>query len=128
MQTQTTSLIVFVKAECANYVEYYKNCLLDEQACDVLCGKRCGYFEKCVLGPIDYPYKQPGYDYAKLFAQYAEITHAKFGKVKQRKCACGEPLQQRQRYCQSCRKRRARVTGRERKRKQRRSDSPSVTS
>ena len=99
----TTSLITFVKNECANYGEHYETCLLDDEPCDVLCGKQCGYFEKCVRGPADYPYKQPGYDYAKIFAQYAEITGVKHGKVKQRRCDCGEPLQLRQKACVKCR-------------------------
>ena len=45
-------------------------------------GQRCGYFEKCLLGTRDYKYKLPGYDYAKLFAQYADQTGAQTQRVK----------------------------------------------
>lgn len=125
MHTQPT-LTRFLKEQCANCVN--DDCLLDDAPCDVLAqGTRCGYFERCVLGPADYPYKQPGYDYAKLFGQYAELTKAKVGKVRQRRCACGEPLQLRQRFCAKCRKIRARATNRERVRKHRHSNSLNVT-
>jgi hypothetical protein len=122
-----TSLIVFVKAECANYYDGYQLCLLDDEPCDVLEGKRCAYFEKSVLGPPGYPFKQPGYDYAKLFAQYEDIRGTRYVGVRQRLCECGKPLQARQRFCAKCRKTRARSASRERTRKHRHSNSLDVT-
>lgn len=112
----TTSLTTFIKDQCANYMEHYDNCVLDDEPCDVLCGKQCGYFERYVRGPADYPYRIPGYDYAKLFAEYAEITKTPVGKVAQRRCECGEPLTLRQRVCTKCRIQRRRESYRESKR------------
>ncbi len=118
MQKQTT-LTRFIKAECSNYDAHYEGCLRHDGPCDVLDGKRCGYFEKCVLGPADYKYRLPGYDYAKLFAQSAEQTKASVGKVKQRCCGCGEPLRLRQRCCEKCRRQHRRASYRESKRRRR---------
>jgi hypothetical protein len=118
MHTQTT-LIRFIKDECANYDAHYGICLLNDKPCMVLAGTRCGYFERCVLGPPDYPYRLPGYDYAKLFAQYAEQTKANIGKVKQRKCDCGEPLRMRERYCRKCREHKRRESYRNSKKQKR---------
>jgi hypothetical protein len=97
-----TKLTRFLAAECANYGKHYALCVSDEP-CDVLAGKRCGYFEKAVLGPVDYPYRLLGFDYGRLFGEYAALTRAKVGMVKQRRCECGEPLRMRERYCQKCR-------------------------
>ncbi len=121
-----TKLIGFLKDNCANYDRHYQSCLFAD-SCKVLDGQRCGYFEKCVLGPPDYKYKLPGYDYAKLFAQYADLTGAKKQKVKVRRCECGTPLRFRQRYCESCSKQRAKQANRERQRKHRLSNSVNVT-
>lgn len=123
-----TDITNFLKDNCANYDRHYDICLRDDKPCDCLTeNKRCGYFEKCVLGPADYPYRIPGYDYAKIFAQYADLTNAEKKKVIQRKCDCGEPLRHRQRFCDKCRKIRSREAGRERVRKHRFSNSLNVT-
>lgn len=116
----------FVKDNCVNFDKYYQLCISDKP-CKVIEGVRCGYFEKCVLGAPDYLYKLPGYDYAKLFAQYSELTDAKKQKVAQRKCICGEPLGYRQRYCDKCSRIRKRENARRRKRKQRNPDCLAVT-
>jgi hypothetical protein len=121
-----TTLTKFIKDECANYNKHYQECLSGDE-CKVLSGERCGYFEKSVLGPLDYPYRLPGYDYSKLFAQYADRTGAKKRKVKVRRCDCGSPLRQRQRYCDSCAKMRAKAANRERQRKHRLLNSLNVT-
>lgn len=121
-----TTLARFLKDNCCNYDKHYQSCLFAD-SCRVFDGQRCGYFEKCVLGPPDYKYKLPGYDYAKLFAQYAEQTGAKAQKVKVRRCDCGVPLQRHQRYCPRCSKKRAKVANRERVRKHRLSNSLNVT-
>lgn len=113
-----TALTRFVKDECANFDKHYQTCL-DDKPCKVLAGERCGYFEKTVLGPPDYKYKLPNYDYAKLFAQYAEQTGAETGTVKQRRCSCGNPLKLRQRFCERCAKIRAKVSNRQRQKKHR---------
>ena len=121
-----TTLTRFIKDECANYDKHYQTCVFAD-SCKVLNGKRCGYFERRVLGAPDYKYKLPGYDYSKLFAQYAEQTGMKKVKVKVRRCECGIPLRPRQRYCLRCAKIRARQANRERVRKHRLSNSLNVT-
>lgn len=103
MKNQT--LIKFVKDECANFDKHYQTCL-DDKPCKVLAGCRCGYFEKAVLGPVDYKFRLPGYDYQKLFAQYAEQTKTKTQVVEQRRCECGNPLKLRQRFCADCSRKR----------------------
>jgi len=118
MRINQTTLVRFVKDECANYDKHYQECM-SGKTCKVLNGERCGYFEKVVLGPPDYKYKLPGYDYAKLFAQYAEQTGAESQRVKVRRCACGTPLRHRQRYCERCTKIRARAANRQRQKKHR---------
>ena len=75
-KTKETTLARFLKDNCASYDKHYQSCLFAD-SCRVFDGQRCGYFEKCVLGPPDYKYKLPGYDYAKLFAQYADLTKTK---------------------------------------------------
>ena len=67
------SLTGFIKDNCANYDRHYESCLFAE-SCKVFNGKRCAYFERRVLGPPGYPYRIPGYDYSRLFAEYAEVT------------------------------------------------------
>lgn len=96
----TTNLVTFLKEHCANFNRH----------CKVLKGKRCGYFEKAVLGPPDYKFRLPVYDYQKLFAQYAELTSSEKQDVKVRRCECGEPLRPRHRYCESCKKARRKET------------------
>ena len=113
-----TTLTRFIRDECANYAKHYQECLSDSE-CKVLSGERCGYFEKCVLGPPDYPYRLPGYDFAKLFAQYAEQTGARKQSVRIRRCGCGTPLRHRQRYCDSCAMKRRRKTKRDSQRRYR---------
>jgi len=124
----------FLRGECANYDNHYQVCMLThtkppktDRPCCVMEGKRCGYFEQAVLGPPDYSYRLPSYDYAKLFAQYADQTETEAKKVRQRRCDCGAPLTRRQRYCESCRKIRAKAANRERQRKHRFSNSLNVT-
>ena len=123
----TSTLFAFLKYQCANYDNHYNICISSDKACRVFDGIRCGYFEKCVLAPNDYKYRVSGYDYAKLFAQYAEQTKAKRQLVKQRRCDCGEPLQYRQKYCDFCRKKRAKEANRRRQQKYRFSNSLVVT-
>jgi len=113
-----TTLTRFIKDECANFDKHDQECL-SGGACKVLNGQRCGYFEKAVLEPQGYPYRLPGYDYGKLFAQYAEQTGANKRKVKARRCECGNPLRSRQRYCDGCAEERRRETKRNAMRKYR---------
>ena len=102
----------FVMTQCANYHSGNECLMADYQPCLVLAGKRCGYFERAVLGPPNYPYPLPDWDYAKLFAQYAKATGAKTQKIRQRRCGCGSPLARRQRMCAKCRQIRRRQTNR----------------
>ena len=123
---KVTTLKKFIKDECANYGKFYQKCLCAD-SCRIFDGQRCTYFEKCVLGPPDYKYKLPGYDYSKLFAQYAELTKTEKQRVKVRYCNCGTPLQHRQRCCEICSKRREKEANRQRQRKHRLSNSLNVT-
>lgn len=100
-KTKETTLLNFVKDHCSNFGRYYQLCVNDEP-CKVLAGERCGYFEKRVLCPPDYKYRIPDIDYAKLFAQYAQLTGAGTVKVKQRRCECGAPLRPKHRFCGQC--------------------------
>jgi hypothetical protein len=126
-QKQTAGILVFLKDQCANWDEHYQICLLNDKSCKVKEGSRCGYFEKNVLGPADYPYRLPGYDYVKLFAEYVDQTGAETRKVRQRRCECGSPLQHRQRFCERCRRLKAKMANRERQRKHRSPNSLNIT-
>ncbi len=109
----------FIKDMCADYDKHYDVCA-DDQPCKVLNGKPCSYFERAVLGPPDYPYKVPGYDYRKLFEQYGKINpQLEAVAVVIRKCDCGRTLQPRERICEKCRDRRRRDTYRNSQRKHR---------
>ena len=118
LAAQGKGLRVFVRDECANYSKHDEACLFDE-SCKVMDGQRCDYFEKAALGLTDYKYKLPGYDYQKLFAQYAEQTSIEKQQVNVRRCECGTPLRHRQRYCAGCARKRRRKTKREAQRKYR---------
>ncbi len=102
MKNQADYLKRFIKDECSNFDRHYQICLLDDERCGVLFGRRCGYFEKAVLGSADYKYRLPDFDYGKLFAQYAEQTRTVALAIEQRRCACGNPLGLRQRFCVAC--------------------------
>jgi len=114
---QTKSLAVFVKKECANCVGG-QCCMIGQ--CLVLKGKPCLYFEKAVLGPVDYKFHQPGYDWGGLFDAYSAINGSYLSKqVKLRNCECGEPLLPGKRYCEKCKRKRARAARYQNKAKQR---------
>ncbi len=91
----------FIKDECANYDNHYRACVWG-WSCRVLDGKRCAYLERAVLCSPNYKYKLPHYDYQKLSAQYTESIGTKSEAVKQRLCDCANPLNHRQRHCDSC--------------------------
>jgi len=112
-------LSVFVKAECANWDTHYQ-CCADDKPCKVLCGQPCAYFERAVLGPPDYPYKLPGYDYRKLFDGYGQINPKLAARaVVIRKCECGASLQPRERVCEKCRAEKRRQAYRQHRQKRR---------
>ena len=115
---ENNGLRIFVRNECANYGKNDEACIFAD-SCKVFDGQQCGYFERAVLGPPDYKYKLPGYDYGKFFAQYAEQTKAEKQQVEVRRCGCGRPLRYRQRYCESCALKRRRKAKRENQRKYR---------
>jgi hypothetical protein len=102
---QNKGLREFVRDECANYYKHDEACLFGD-SCKLMDGQRCDYFEKAVLGPADYKFRLPGYDYQKLFAQYAEQTKAEEQRVSVRRCECGRPLRYRQRFCAVCARKR----------------------
>lgn len=111
-----TVLTRFIKTECSNFNRHYQVCI-DDKPCKVLAGEQCGYFETAVLGPAGYKFRLPGYDYQKLFAQYAEQTKTKAQVVEQRRCDCGNPLRLRQRFCDDCAKKRRKANNRRYNRK-----------
>ena len=109
----------FVRRECADYDESQGACIHDK-ACSVLAGEPCAHFERAVLGPPDYPYRVPGYNYHKIFSEYGKINPAFAARgVSVRRCECGAILQPRQRVCEKCRDRKRRETYRESKRRSR---------
>ena len=117
-----TNLVDFLKENCANYS--HTECHSFGGLCHVLEGKRCEYFENKVLGPPDYKYRLPGYDYARLYAEYARLTKSKKVQFKQRLCPgfepgfkCGRPLLYRRQLCDDCRRKRMQKANRERQRK-----------
>lgn len=116
MLTKTLSgLRAFVKDQCVNLVS--GGCLFEGE-CLVLTGKRCQYFERAVLGPADYKYRVPGYDYEKIFEQYGRINFSFLNKtVKIRRCECGATLNPRQRCCEKCARRKRRESQRKYNRK-----------
>jgi hypothetical protein len=121
-------LMMFVKNECANYYDEV-GCVIRDVRCLLSEGNRCEYFEKSVLGKPDYPYRQKGYNFSKLFDQYAAINSNYLTKqVKVRKCRCGETLRPRQRVCQRCAEMNRKLSYRESKRKMRKSSCLDVHS
>ena len=118
---QTGRLSSFIHKECANYDGHYGLCMdpaNEDQPCKVLAGQPCRHFERSVLGPPDYPYKTPGYDWSKLFAAYGEINLRFAGRgVTVRRCDCGTILSTRERVCAKCRERKRRETYRASKRR-----------
>jgi len=112
------TLTRFVKNECSNFDNHYQTCI-DDTPCKVLSSKPCGYFEHAVLGPPDYKFRLPNWDYQKLFAQYTEQTGKASVVVTQRLCECGKNLQPRQRLCDACAKIRAIAANRQRQKKHR---------
>ena len=125
IKTKTAALKSFVKNECANYDRLYgtkdDDCLIFKGGCSVLKGKRCGYFERAVLGPPDYKYRIPGYNYGKVFEQYSKLKKELRGelqKVKKINCCvlCGEVIPPNFKYCKKCGKRQKRELHRERMR------------
>ena len=122
MKKITATLSKFVRSECPNYDPYYNGCLfcwagcrndadclgyidLSHTFCKVSQNKRCGFFEVAVLGPPDYPYRVPGYDYQKIFTQYGRINPAFAGRgVVVRLCECGAVLGPGRRVCDRCQK------------------------
>lgn len=99
----------FIKSECTNYNGRYGACL--DVPCKALAGERCGYFEWAVLGPVDYKFRLPDWDYQKLFAQYADLTCGEKKVVKQRRCPCGNPILYRKRFCPVCSRKRRQNSG-----------------
>ena len=115
----------FIKNECANYDRHYGVCITGEN-CLVETGKRCGYFEKTVLGPPDYKFKLPNIDYQKIYSLYADATETKTEKVTGNQCECGINLPPRKKMCEKCRINRRRKTKREYQHKFRQSSTVGV--
>ena len=128
VEIKGNALTRFCRNACENFNLQTNECVYDK-LCDVLLGKSCTYFERSVLGRLDYPYRISGYDYEKVFDLYARINHKYLNQIiGVRVCRCGEAILPRKRYCEKCRKKQARDTARERKRKNRQSARLNVTS
>ena len=110
------TLTRFVKQECANFDRHHQTCI-EGMPCKVLGGEWCGYFEKAVLGPPDYKFRLPNWNYAKLFGEYDDLTGRSSEVVTQRLCTCGENVKLRQRFCADCSEERRKTTNRKYNRK-----------
>jgi hypothetical protein len=121
-------LVRFVKDACANWDRQHGHCIgtnISQETqfntcgeCWVIEGRPCKYFERCVLGPVDYKYRLPGWDYEKLFELYAQINPAHLVKqVRVRRCECGAALKPRHRCCEDCKRKHRLLTYRRAKRK-----------
>ncbi len=120
---RTVGLIAFLKGNtdpaagmpgCANYDHRYGGCLFNDE-CRVEQGKRCGYFEKAVLPTAaDIGLKEVVY-----LAYEKQVGIANDGGLERepvRLCPdCGVELRPRQRYCDTCGKRRRRQSYRKRR-------------
>jgi hypothetical protein len=132
MRQRNVTLSVFLKGDrdpkermpgCANYDRHYGGCLFEDfkGKCAVLdLHRRCGYFERAVLptaadiGQRDHIYML--YEQAVGAVIDTSKTRRKTGDV--RPCPdCGGTLRPRQRYGDTCAKRRKRMAGRERRRR-----------
>ncbi|MHC4479067.1 MAG: hypothetical protein ACYTEL_25865 [Planctomycetota bacterium] len=125
-RTGKAGLVSFAKKECANWLSERKCCVgtrddkyfNDHGTCRIAEGKPCRYFEQSVLGPPDYKFRLPGYDYEALFRQYSKINPVYRGEqVVVRRCECGAELQPRRRFCNSCRQKREREANRNRQKR-----------
>ena len=122
-----------VKAECANYRD--DGCIArdaQENECLIAAGKRCSYFEKCLLPLADEPSPagEPKLQGSRQKAAdiYAKEHHLTQLVREERLCPdCGEPLPHRRRYCNRCRRQRAKAATRGRQRKLRENAVASVT-
>lgn len=124
------SLGAFAKKQCANWDNHYRVCALDDDKCHILHGEACEYFQKSVLGPPDYPYRVPGFDYEKLYELYAKLNPKFAGSVVEvRRCPdCNEVLEPRRRYCKKCARKRDRESRRESSRRRRENRGSNVVS
>ena len=121
----TVGLITFLKGStkpedrmpgCANFDHYYGGCLFSD-TCLVQEGKRCGYFEKCVLPTAeDIGLKALVYSLYRRHVAIEDDYLLDAGEI--RRCPdCGAELKPRQRYCDKCRDERRRDSYRRRRQK-----------
>ena len=73
----------FIKAECANHRKSDSGCWPDDEPCCVMDGKRCSYFEMCVLPIADQPspHGQTGNRYAKGLQQQRQQARSEYVKL-----------------------------------------------
>ncbi len=109
-----TTLLGFVKAECADYVnseclgiDVFGKRFIEQGSCFILENKPCMYFVRCVL-PIA---KERGY--GNVISSYQKIDiDSKLMKFKTRKCECGIDIPKGKQICEICRKKRRQITKR----------------
>jgi len=115
-QKQTIGLMQFLRGStnvelkmpgCACY--YEGACIFDEP-CKVQNGKRCKYFERCVLPTA----ADMGLNTC-VYRKYEKLMKARLKKKKVRHCVCGREMQKHRRYCDLCREQRRKKSNRRKK-------------
>lgn len=124
-RTPKMSPAALVRAECAN-LDPDNLCVMRFDGygdCLVLKGKRCAYFERCVLPLADQPSsKEDRHLQQKRQAgrtAYQTQCGLRVTRQSTRRCICGEPLEPRKQYCRRCRQEHNRNAARERQRRKR---------
>ena len=93
---------------CTNFDHHYGGCLFAEH-CAVEQGERCEYFERAVL-PTAADIGQEEH-VRSLYAKHVGLEGCQSDRPSTRECpGCGGELLRRQRYCDSCKKKRRRET------------------
>jgi len=115
----------FARAECAN-MRPVGICLWTEKPCLLKQGKRCSYFERCILPLADdsSPHAQPDLQSKRLAARETYLgQHALVAgkdESNNRTCPeCGSILGKYQRLCDKCRVKRRREADRRKKQRKR---------
>jgi hypothetical protein len=92
---------------CANYDHHYGGCLFGEK-CKVEKGQRCAYFEKAVL-PTAAQIGLKKHIYSRYANQVGIDVEIEALETEIKRCPdCGAELKPRQKYCDTCSKRRRR--------------------
>ena len=113
------TLAIFIEKVCAGYVNTRSQLCCDgpnpdKSKCLVVSGKRCHYFERCVL-PLLLKYK----NYA-LVRKYEKIAGKIFSPKVNNTCnQCGTPVGYKRKLCDKCKSENRKKTYKQEKRRQR---------